>query len=242
MRSYSLGSPFGCVPCEFLQKGHSREPNASFQADPIAVWGQLRGAKDLLAKSRHFYRMDHAYVGRLDYYRMTRGGFQPSRIKQRPPDRWESLKKKYGLKIGEWRRGKHILVALSDQRTYDFFQVGKWGETIAGEIKKHSDREIVLRTRIEKRPIAEQLRDAWCLVTYASNSTIDALLAGVPVFTLGPSIARPMGFSDLSKIEAPLYPENREEFFRHMAYCQFTNPEFENGFAVRTADESAAID
>ena len=241
MRAYSLGSPFGKVPCEFLQKGHEKEPNAAFKSDPIAVWGQLRGARDLLAKSKHFYRMDHAYIGRLDFYRMTRNGFQPEKLVSRPADRWEFLKNKYRLKVQNWTKGKHVLVTLSDQRTYDFFGLGKWGDGIKSEIKKHTDREIILRPRTESRPIAEQLKDAWCLVTYASNSTIDALLAGVPVFTLGPSIARPMGFSDLSKLEAPLYPENREEFFRHMAYCQFTNPEFQSGFAQKAADEAAAV-
>jgi hypothetical protein len=240
--AYSLGSPFGKVPCEFLQKGHELEPNVQFKSDPIAVWGQLRGAKELLSKSKHFYRMDHAYVGRLDFYRMTRNDFQPSKIKERPADRWEFLKKKYGLKMGDWRKGKHVLVTLSDQRTYDFFGVGKWSDFIKSEIKKHTGREVILRSRTETKPLGEQLRDAWCLVTFASNSTIDSLLAGVPVFTLGPSIARPMGYSDLSKLEAPLYPENREEFFRHMAYCQFTNEEFRSGFARNESDNTAAVD
>lgn len=237
MRVYSLGSPFGKVPCEAMQKGHSKEPNASFSEDPITVWGQLRGAKDLLAKSRHFYRMDHAYVGRLEYYRLTRNAFQPTVIKQRPADRWDSLKSRYRLKVGDWRKGKHIVITLSDPRTYEFFGVQKWADEIEGEVRKYTDRPIVKRKREESRPISEDLRDAWALVTYASNSAIDALLAGVPVFPLGPSIAKPMG-SGLESLESPRYPENREEFFRHMAYCQFTCPEFQSGFARRMADET----
>lgn len=239
VRVYSLGSPFGKVPCEFLQKSHNNDANASFVEDPIAVWGQLRGAKELLAKSKHFYRMDHAYIGRLAYFRMTRGDFQPSVIKERPSDRWERLKRQYGLKVGGWRKGKYILVTLSDQRTYDYFGVGKWESWIREEIKKHTDRPVEVRIRTEQKPIGEHLRDAWCLVTFASNTAIDALLAGVPVFTLGPSIARPMGSSDLTKLESPMYPANREEFFRHLGYCQFTNPEFASGFALKTADENA---
>jgi hypothetical protein len=241
VKAYSLGSPFGKVPCEFLQRGHSTQPNEPHQGDPIAVWGQLRGAGTLLSNSTHFYRMDHAYVGRLDFYRMTRGDFQPSKMKERPADRWESLKKHYKLEVKDWRKGSNVVVALSDQRTYDFFNLGKWGDEIKGKIKEHTGREVVLRPREDKRPLGDLLKDAWCLVTYASNTTIDALLAGVPVFTLGPSIARPMGLNDLSKLEAPFYPENREEFFRHMAYCQFANHEFGNGFARRTADETAAV-
>lgn len=246
LRVYSLGSPFGVHPCEFLARSggqHSKTPNDTFTADPIAVWGQLRGASDLLAKSKHYYRMDHAYVGRLEYYRMTRGDFQPSKVATRPADRWEALKKRFKLpETSKWRRGEYVLVALSDQRTYDFFGLGRWGDEIKAKIRKHTERAIVLRPREEKIPLGEQLKDAWCLVTYASNSVIESLMAGVPVFPLGPSIARPMGHSDLSQIEYPLYPDNREEFFRHMAFCQFTNLEFQSGFARRTADETAAVD
>lgn len=238
MKVYSLGSPFGKVPCESLQAGHNKDYPVNFTADPIAVWGQLRGAKDLLAKSKHFYRMDHAYVGRLDYYRITRNDFQPSRIVERPADRWEKLKKQYKLNMGPWQKGKHILVTLSDARTYEFFGLLDWPDRTRAAIAKHTDRPIVLRSRTESRPLAEQLKGAWAVVTYASNTVVDSLLAGVPVFTLGPSIARPVGLSDVSRIESPHYPENREEFFRHMAYCQFDCLEFNNGFAVKTADEN----
>lgn len=227
------------MPCESLLRNHSKEPHASYSGDPIAVWGQLRGAKDLLAKSRHFYRMDHAYVGRLDYYRITRNAFQPEKLVQRPADRWDALKARYKLKLGDWRKGKNVLVTLSDPRTYEFFGVQNWPSEIEQEIKKHTDRPIVKRSRTEQVPIAEQLKDAWCVVTYASNSALDSLMAGVPVFVLGPSIARPMS-GRLEQLESPVYPENREEFFRHMAYCQFNCSEFQSGFAIKTADENFA--
>lgn len=236
MKAYSLGSPFGKVPCESLVKSHNKEPFASFSGDPIAVWGQLRGAKDLLAKSRHFYRLDHAYVGRLDYYRMTRNAFQPVKLRPRPADRWEQLKARYKLKVGEWRKGKHILITLSDPRTYEFFGVKDWPQEIEAKVKSLTDRPIILRKREERIPIAEQLKDAHAVVTYASNSTLDALMAGVPVFVMGPNIAKPLS-GVLETIETPVYPD-REEFFRFMAYCQFNCLEFQSGFARKTADEN----
>jgi hypothetical protein len=238
---YSLGSPYGVVPCDHLAKyrgKHIPDQRAEFKGDPIVVWGQIRGAKELLQKSRTFYRMDHAYIGRLQYFRITRGDFQPSRIMERPADRWEKLKKEYDLTMKPWKKSDgYILVALSEPATYSFFDQERWPERIEGELKKYTDRPIRLRKRRDDRPLADDLRKAWCLVTFASNSVREALLEGVPVFTLGPSIARPMGLSDVSRIESPYYPENREEFFRHLAYCQFTNEEFASGFAMSTADE-----
>ena len=234
MNVYSLGSPYGCVPCESLARKAGRffpEPYAGFEKDPIAVWGQLRGAKELLSRSKDFYRLDHAYVGRLKFFRMTKGDFQPSGIVERPADRWESLKRRFSLSVKDWRKGEHVLVTLSDPRTYEFFGVD-FPQTIVAELRKVTDRPIHLRPRKAETPIQEDLRDAHCVVSFASNSLIDALLDGVPVFPLGPSIARPMGKS-LEHIEDPLYPE-REAFFRHMAYAQFTNEEFASGFALAT--------
>lgn len=234
---YSLGSPYGGTFCEGFAKGnngrHVSKPFASYEGDPIAVWGQLRGAKELLKQSREFYRIDHAYVGRKEYYRLTKNDFQPSQIVERPADRWERLKRQFSLKVGEWRKGKNVVVALSRPDTYRFFGLDDWPGFVERAIKKYTDRPVVMRDREAPGTIGAELGKAHCVVTWASNSVIDALLAGVPVFTLGPSIARPMGYSDLSKLEDPLYPENREEFFRHMAYCQFTPAEFQNGTALR---------
>jgi hypothetical protein len=243
---YSLGSPYGVVPCDHLAKfrgKHIPDPRAEFKSDPIVVWGQLRGAKELLAKSKNFYRMDHAYVGRLQYFRITKNDFQPSKIVERPADRWERLKKEHDLVMKPWKKSDgYILVALSEPATYSFFGEKDWPKRIEAELKKYTDLPIRLRERRDERPLSDQLRKAKCLVTFASNTVREALLEGVPVFTLGPSIARPMGLSDLSKIEEPYYPENREEFFRHLAYSQFTNDEFASGFALNTADENQQQD
>jgi hypothetical protein len=243
LRVYGLGTPYGDRPSRALANSCGGEftntPREEFKSDPIAVWGQLRGARELLRRSKTFYRLDHAYVGRLKYFRLTKGDFQPSRIVERPADRWESLKKEYGLEMKPWNKGEgFVLLTLSDPRTYTFFGIEDWPVRIVQEIKKHTDRPIRIRERGETRPLSEDLRKASCLVTYASNSVREALLAGVPVFTLGPSIARPMGLSEVSRIESPIYPENREAFFRHMAYCQFTEAEFGSGFALKTADEN----
>jgi hypothetical protein len=239
---YSLGTPYGWKACDLLAKScggkHHKQPRDPFVGDPVAVWGQIRGAKEILNHSKDFYRLDHAYVGRLKYFRLTKGDFQPSRIVERPADRWESLKSEYGLEVLPWQKHEgHILLTLSDPKTYTFFGIDGWPEKIIKEIRKHTDRPIRIRERGETRPLLDDLRKSSCLVTYASNSVREALLLGVPVFTLGPSIARPMS-GELSKIDTPFYPENREEFFRHVAYAQFTEAEFASGFALKTAEEN----
>ncbi|NIR32704.1 MAG: hypothetical protein GWN84_26070 [Gammaproteobacteria bacterium] len=70
---------------------------------------------------------------------------------------------------------------------------------------------------------------------------VKALAAGVPVFSLGPSMATRMGSSDLSRIEQPLYPENREQWFAALAANQWTMAEIEAGTAWRDLKRQASV-
>lgn len=205
------------------------------QQGPIAVWGQIRGAKELLNGHKEFYRLDHAYVGRNEYFRLTKGDFQPLEVKERPADRWEALKSRFSLEIEPWQKGGHIVLAVSMPGTYDFFDVAGWPKGVQRELEK-TGRKVIVRQRKETRPIREDLKGAHALVTFASNSVIDSLLAGVPVFVAGPSIARQVA-GKWGEFENPIYPD-RERFLRHMAYCQFKLEEFRSGFALRTAEEN----
>lgn len=232
MHVFSCGSPYGIHPCEALAKSvkgqlHT-ETTPLKQNGPIAVWGQIRGARELLNGHKDFYRLDHAYIGRNDYFRLTKGDFMPSKILDRPADRWEALKKRYDLELAPWqdKEDGHVVLAFSMPATYDFFGVTGWAKQKTNEYPK-----AVIRQRKETRPIKEHLKGASKLITYASNSVLDALLRGVPVEVHGPSIARP--------ISGERHPD-REAFFRHVAYCQFSLEEFRSGFALRTAEENWA--
>lgn len=238
MYVFSCGSPFGIRPCTELAKSCKGQLNTENyppkQQGPIAVWGQLRGARELLNGKDEFYRLDHAYIGRGDYYRMTKGDFMPSKVLERPADRWEALQKRYSLEMQDWQRGEHIVLALSMPGTYDFFNVTGWAKDIQKKLES-CGRKVVVRQRKETKPIKEDLKNAYALVTFASNSVMEALLMGVPVVVRGPSIARPVSGS----LDEPAYPD-REKFFRHVAYCQFNLDEFRSGFALKTTEENWA--
>lgn len=240
MHVFSCGSPHGVRPCAELAKSCKGQLHDEVypqrQNGKIAVWGQIRGAKELLHKHDEFYRLDHAYIGRNEYFRLTRGDFQPWVVVDRPPDRWEELKKRFDLEIEPWKKGKNIVLALSMPATYDFFGVSGWAKETGRQLKKAGP--VIERQRKETRPIKDDLKDAKCLATFASNSVLEALLAGVPVFVAGPSIARPVA-GVWGDFDNPIFPD-REAFFRHVAYCQFTLEEFRSGFALKTAEENWA--
>src|SRR5690349_9291995 len=138
MHVFSCGSPHGIHPCRELAKSCKGQLNTDGypqkQQGQIAVWGQLRGARELLNKHNDYYRLDHAYIGRNEFYRLTKGDFMPSAVRERPADRWEDLKKRFSLEIEPWQKPDkgHVVIAMSMPGTYDFFGVSGW----AGDLPK----------------------------------------------------------------------------------------------------------
>jgi hypothetical protein len=119
-------------------------------------------------------------------------------------------------------------------------------ETTLAEIKKYTDREIVVRLkksrkeRVYEDTIQQALQDdVHCLVTYNSIAAIEALMEGKPAFVLGQNAASPLCLNDLSRLENPLYPSQDEVMYllSNLAYHMFTQSELQNGEAWRLIQE-----
>jgi hypothetical protein len=115
-----------------------------------------------------------------------------------------------------------------------------WITETVETIKQYTDREIVIREKGSRtdRQINNTIEDAldddiYCLVTYNSIAAVEALMYAKPVFALGPNAAHHFAKTDLSEIENPLIPTDDEiyKFFYHLAYCQLTKAEMQNGTA-----------
>jgi hypothetical protein len=202
-------------------------------AETAALWRQAR------AEGRDWYYLDNAYFdaarGRL--LRATRNAAQATG--EEPPD-WPRLAR-LGIRIQPWRRGgRHVLLVVQSE-THMRFVAGAgadWWRGAAAELRRHTDREIVLRGwRSDKMALAstlaEALRDCWALVTWSSAAANEALIAGVPVFACGPCAAAAMGSAELSRIEAPLRPAGRARWAAALAGRQWTLEEMRAGVAWR---------
>jgi hypothetical protein len=246
VRCYAMGSQTRSA--EIIQafadgvKGEVIREGRKYPGGDVAVWGLLRGAKELRKEVKDsgftYYAVDHGYIGREESFRVTRNGFQQTEIVDRPLDRWQRLKDKYRVKPKEWRKGgSYILLAMSSTMVYEYFDDVGWQGTIEYHLKNYSDRPVVVRKKHDRESLQSQLEKAWCVVTHASMVAVDAVIAGVPVFVTGPSIARPMGLTDLKKIEEPVFPE-REAWFRSLAYAQFTMQDMRKGLVKPLLDEN----
>jgi hypothetical protein len=121
---------------------------------------------------------------------------------------------------------------------------GTWENAVIKEIAKHTDREIVYRPKPTWRgsqplpgaryaidePLEKSFADAFATVSHHSNASCDSAIAGIPAFVMD-GIAKPMALQDLSKIETPYRPGDREQWLNDAAYCQFSLAELSDGTA-----------
>lgn len=206
------------------------------------------------AAGRTVVFVDLGYWGRKEggaragYHKVTVNGRHPTGYFQdRPHD--ASRFAHFGLKVQPWRKGKgaSIIVAGMSAKSAAVEGYGpeQWERQAIATLRQHSKRPIIYRPKPSWRdaqPIAgvlygiggleSLLADCHAVVTHHSNVGVDALLAGVPVFSVE-GVASCMGSSDLAEIEAPRRDGDREQFMADLAWCQWTPAEMRQGLLWR---------
>lgn len=201
------------------------------------VWHILARAR---AEGRTWYYGDHAYFGRFRFYRITRDAYQHGGCGQSDGKRLKAL----GLRLAPWKTGREILVCPPDDMfgALHGFDSRKWLAKTLRALAAATDRPVRVRHRAgaESNPVtlAKNLASAHALVTHSSNAAVEALCMGVPVFVTAPCAARAMAESDLSRIEAPYYPDDRKRWAGVLADNQWTLDEIRRGMAARKLDEA----
>ena len=224
----------------------------SNEMTPVVLRGVVRRKEMAVCRAagRDFYYIDTGYFGngrKKTYHRITHNNVQNiGPIIDRPGDRLGAT----GVQFRKFRGGTNILVAPPSQKLLNLYDIvlEDWLENVQTEIKKYTDRPIVLRTkqgrstRVTTDTMEMALdQDVHCLVTYSSIAAGEALLLGKPAITLGPNAAGALCSQTLAEIENPHIPtlDEVDAWARHMAYCQFTEAEMRDGTAWRILNEHA---
>jgi len=202
---------------------------------------QMQACRDA---GRDFYYIDTGYFGngkKKTFHRITKNDVQWfGPIIERPRDRFD----KTGVRLKKMRKGRNILIAPPSQKLLNNYDIilEDWLEQVQSEIRAHTDRPVVIRTkqgrstRVNDDTMEMALdRDVHCLVTFSSIAAGEALLYGKPAITLGPNAAGPLCSHSISEIETLKIPtlDEVDAWARHLAYCQFTEVEMRNGTAWR---------
>jgi hypothetical protein len=224
--AFATGCGGGIVTTKWLMKSY----NVAMFGSPV-LWDVLTEAKK---RKMTWYYGDHAYFGRWKYYRCTKNAAQHTGLDgDTDPARFLA----FNRPIKPWRKsGGHIVLAPNSPAflRLNNLDAKAWVHDVTRRLKLHTDREVRLRWVWSPRPLAVDLVGAWALVTYTSNSAVEAAIAGVPVFALGECPGRTIGTNDLSLIESPLMPDNRLEWASTLANNQWTFGEMAAGMAWST--------
>jgi hypothetical protein len=204
---------------------------------------QFKGyIEDWGKRGRKWIYWDRGYLRRIyatwlpqgfdgGYYRWHINRPQMGEIYDVPDDRWKALK--LDDQIKPWNKnGKHIVVADTLPDYWNLFSRPTWTADIVATLKRHTDRPIVIRDKESKRPLADELKDAHCLVAHGSIAAVESVVFGCPVFVDRLSAAAIVGETDFSRIEEPVYPE-RQPWLNSLAYCQFNEKELIDGTVWR---------
>jgi hypothetical protein len=216
--------------------------------NPFAVWGQewltLRTVPEAIRRGRPFWTLDNGYWNPAKgtdkgYYRFCYRSMSPvylpeTRFLRRPT-----------VQMKPWREdGGHVLLAMPGVQFGMALgiDVKGWCATIVGEVYARTQklgRELRVRVRDEKvRPLADDLRDCWAVVTHSSNVAVDAAIAGIPVFVRPTSAAAPIGRLDLD-LGIPVTP-GRKRWLHSLASQQFSIAEMRSGEAWKWMQHIAA--
>jgi hypothetical protein len=181
------------------------------------------------------------------WHRIVKNDLQHGEIISRPDDRFRHFNKKFH----PWKKnGKKILIAKPDEKPMRFYDydLDTWLEHTISEIKKYTDRPIVVRDRAAKRidriatnTLQEALDDdVFALVTFNSVAATEAIFHGIPAFTLAPAnAASPVALQDLTKIGTPYYPDKDKLYAWacHLSYGQFHISKLKNGSAMEILEK-----
>jgi hypothetical protein len=172
------------------------------------------------------------------------------------PRRWQQISRDLGIQLKDWRtNGNHILICTQRNGGWSMkgLNVSQWLEKTVDEIKKYSNRPIIVRghpgdnaagTYLKSRlgrytvstneHILQDFANAWSVVTYNSTPAVAASIEGIPAFITDsvPQTRQAFGVANytLSTIENPEL-KDRQLWIEKLAMCHWKFEELSNGSA-----------
>lgn len=192
-------------------------------------------------------RMGGRYTG---YHKVTVNDRHPTAYFQRV--KHDRARRVFGVSPQPWQSGGEavLLAGMGDKAAQAVgLEPAHWEQNMIRQIQAVTKRPIIYRPKPswdgaeplngaefshKSEDIGQVLKRAHCVVTHHSNVGIDALIAGVPVFTWE-GAAMPLSLQDIAKIETPLRPDDhaREQWLNDLHYCQWNVDEIAQGLTWR---------
>jgi len=238
---------------------HSRSPNTPHLMLRRQVSQNRKNKHTIIIDSNLFnYNLGKLYHKHYSRYSMdgvfpTTGNYFRDTI---DPNRWKQISKDLQLSLKEWRTdGRHILLACQRNGGWsmDTYAVTDWVTNTVKELRKYTDRPIVVRGHpgdknairylsqkgvdwglSRKEKITDDFKNAWATITYNSSPGVASAIEGIPVFVTDPtarvSQAYEVANTNLADIESPKLFE-RQAWVEALSMSHWKFEELSNGSA-----------
>jgi hypothetical protein len=212
------------------------------KTDQVVLHGVLRGNKEIIQQAMQkdidWIMMDNGYLG--TYKRIVKNATAP--ISFRKGKRFE-----HNTKLEPWKggQGKHILVLPPSPPYMETFGISNFLNHIAHTANIFTDKPIVMRAKPAKGkkapPLEEQLKDAYCVITWGSAVALEASRLGVPTISLGWCPAKHVSYKlqDL-ETQSLLEEPDRMGMFDNLTWSSFEKNELETAWKFIEENDNTA--
>lgn len=175
---------------------------------------------------------------------------------------WNKIKRDLNIDLKPWKRNNgYILLCLQRNGGWSMkgLNVMQWMYDTVGEIRKYTNRDIIVRGHPGDRAkknylkfnipgvylsrnenILDDFSNAWATVTYNSSPGVASAIEGVPVFVTDPEPRNSQAYDvanlNLADIEKPLLPQ-RDEWIKKISMSHFSFNDVESGEAWKIIKE-----
>jgi hypothetical protein len=238
---------------------HDRSPNTPHLMLRRQVSQNRKNKHTVIIDSNLFnYNLGKLYHKHYSRYSMdgvfpTTGNYFKDTI---DPNRWKQISQDLQLSLKDWRTsGNHILLACQRNGGWsmDTYAVTSWVTATVRELRKYTDRPIVVRGHpgdknainylsqhgvdwnlSRKEKITDDFKNAWATITYNSSPGVASAIEGIPTFVTDPnpivSQAHLVANTNLADIENPKMFE-RQDWVEQLSMCHWKFEELSNGSA-----------
>jgi hypothetical protein len=236
---------------------------AHLQLRNAVITQQLQAKKHVVAIDSNLF----LYANRdnpLHYLRYSFDGIFPTTgiycDTDTDPQRWATISSRLNIGLKDYRTaGSHILLCLQRNGGWSMgdYNVQQWVLDTVVQLRKHTDRPIVIRPHPGDKAaqqyldpanpqcripysgrlklstnslLIDDLKNCWAAVNYNSSPVVGAAIEGYPIFVTDPikSQCREIANTDLASIETPTLPD-RQAWVNRLAMSHWSFDELMSG-------------
>lgn len=162
----------------------------------IASYGIKRGTADIFLNSKNFIYIDHGYLRATQrdfksnkgtimdsfngYFRVIKNDFYfNNNYKNISTSRFQKL----GICLKDLNKiGDKIIISEPSDDTKELLSIPNWTDETLSQVKKYTDREIVIHNKFSNIPLDHVLKNAFAFISCQSTAGLKAITEGIPAY------------------------------------------------------------